>query len=115
MAPRAPSPAMAPTVFLRGMATGIAGAQVAPIVSGGGLAKMTGVESGVFVTTVPRGTPANQSGLTDGDVIVRAGAYVVRDVLELQELVGRASMNGERSLELEIVRDHKNQKITLRW
>jgi C-terminal processing protease CtpA/Prc len=126
VAPRAPgdmlpsASSMAPTVYLRQgspltLANGIAGAQIASIAPGSGLAKMTGLDAGVLISTVPTGSLAADAGLTDGDVVVRAGARVIRDVTQLREAVGYASASGERAIELEIVRDHKSQKIILKW
>ena len=124
-APSAPAngPLQPNAIYLRGtpmagammLANGVAGAQVANIVRGGGFSRMTGLESGVMITTAPTGSPANESGLTDGDAIIRAGMNPVRDVTELRDAVRRAAENGEHALELEIIRDRKSQTLTLKW
>ena len=92
---------------------GVAGAQMNTMSEG--LSKLTGVDAGVFVSAVPVGSPASESGLTDGDVIVRVAGRAVQDVAQLRQLVRTASDNGEHSVDVDIVRERKSQKITLRW
>ena len=48
-------------------------------------------------------------------MVVRAGTKVIRDVTQLREAVGYAAASGERAIELEIVREHRAQKIMLKW
>jgi len=73
------------------------------------------VSSGVLVTNAPAGSPASESGLTDGDVIVKVSGQPVRSVLEVRQLVGFAYQNGERSVEIDLLRQKKPVKTTLRW
>ena len=70
---------------------------------------------GVLVTTVPVGSPAAESGLEEGDVIVRAGKEAVATVRDLRELVARAAADGERSVTLELRRGKDRRTLTLRW
>jgi serine protease Do len=72
--------------------------------------RLTGV--GVFVINVGMGSPAGQSGLKSGDVIVR----VNRQVLESPgELVRIMSLSPEPMLLLDVVRNRKQHSVTLRW
>jgi serine protease Do len=79
------------------------------------LAKTLGLQSGVLVANAPPGSPAAESGLRDGDVIVKVSGQPVRNVGEVRELVGRASEDGERSVDLETVREKRTRRVTLRW
>ena len=119
MVPPTPMPATAP-MPARGMLpgislvlTGVAGAQLATITEG--LARTVGVSTGVLVTNAPAGSPAGQSGLTDGDVIAKVDGQSVRTVMDVRMLVAAAAEAGERSVELELVRNKRTQKLTLRW
>lgn len=92
---------------------GVAGAQLTTITEG--LGQTIGVTYGVLVTNAPTGLPAYESGLRDGDVIAKVGGQAVRTVPEVRDLVGLATENGERAIELEIVRQKRGQKILLKW
>ena len=109
-APNFPAPPTQPFSFQN---TGVAGAQLTTITEG--LGRAIGVASGVLVTSAPVGSPANESGLMDGDVIVKVAGQTVRSVFEVRELVGLAAENRERAVELEILRQKKGQKVMLRW
>jgi C-terminal processing protease CtpA/Prc len=92
---------------------GVAGALLTTITPG--LGRTVGVSNGVLVTSAPVGSPANESGLMDGDVIVKVAGQAVRTVQEVSELVELASENGNHAVEVEIVRERKSQKLVLRW
>jgi S1-C subfamily serine protease len=109
-APMAPQEPMMPLVFLN---NGVAGAQLTTISEG--LAKTIGVRAGVLVTSSPVGSLANDSGLEDGDVITKVGGRAVRTVLDVRGLVGMAFENGAHEVGLEILRQKRTQKISLRW
>ena len=119
MAATAPLPPMAPPAMRDGVGysfsfgNGVAGAQLNTVSEG--LGKALGVTSGVLVTNAPVGSPANESGLLDGDVIVRVGRQAVRRVSEVVDLVGLAAENGAHAVELQVVRQRKPMKVTLRW
>ncbi|MEO5580397.1 MAG: PDZ domain-containing protein [Gemmatimonadaceae bacterium] len=68
--------------------------------------------NGVFVVNVALGTPASESGLRSGDVIVVANRVAVRNPGELLSLL-RADDNN--SVRLEIIRRKRQQLITLGW
>jgi hypothetical protein len=114
--PRVPATSVsmyAPTVTSPGLPDGIAGAKMASITSG--LGRSLGVSYGVLVVSAPIGSPAAESGLVDGDVIVEAAGQLVRTVSGLRELVGAAVEHGERSVTLETVRGKQKRKVVLRW
>ena len=74
-----------------------------------------GLPAGVLVTTVPVGSPAGESGLEEGDVILQAGSQPVRTVFEMRAMVQRAAEEGERSIVLELRRGKDRRTVTLRW
>ena len=90
---------------------GIAGAKVETITEG--LGRAVGVTSGVLVIRAAPGTPAYESGLRDGDVILTAAGTPVRTVRELRGLLEQDS--GEASVKLVIVRERKHRDVMLRW
>jgi serine protease Do len=91
----------------------VVGAVMVPLSEG--LGRLTGVQSGVFITNAPASSPAAESGLRDGDVIVKVDGQPVRSVRDVRELVGRAGENGERSVKVEYVRERRTRTTTLRW
>jgi serine protease Do len=92
---------------------GVAGAEVVTLSDP--MKRSLGLPSGVLVTTVPFGSTAAQSGLEEGDVIVRVGREPVATVRDLRELVKRAVEEGERSVTLELRRGKDRRTLTLRW
>lgn len=110
-----PMPAFAPSpvFFGFGGVAGVAGAQVVAVTAG--LGRTLGVPNGVLVTNTPAGSPAYQSGLRDGDVIVRAAGAALRTVADLREQVAAAANNGEHAVALELIRGKRTKKVTLRW
>ncbi|CAN5922863.1 hypothetical protein BH11GEM2_BH11GEM2_19360 [soil metagenome] len=117
--PLAPLPPMMPSSaredgsFALSFGNGVAGAQLSTI--GEGLGKALGVSGGVLVTTAPVGSPASESGLMEGDVILRVGRQAVRRVSEVIDLVGLAAENGDTAVELQVVRQRKPVKVMLKW
>jgi S1-C subfamily serine protease len=78
-----------------------------------GLAALAGVDSpGIFVVNVALGTPAKESGLRPGDVIIKAGSSPVGDPGELIRVLRESSGS---SLRLDIILNKKQQAVTLRW
>jgi membrane-associated protease RseP (regulator of RpoE activity) len=90
---------------------GIAGARVETISEG--LGRALGVRSGVLVIRAAPGTPAFESGLRDGDVILTAAGRPVSSVRELRGVLEQAS--DYSGLSLVIVRDKKQKEVMLRW
>jgi membrane-associated protease RseP (regulator of RpoE activity) len=103
--PGAPVLALTPSV--------VAGAQLATVSES--MKRNLGLPAGVFVTTVPIGSPADESGLQEGDVIIRAGDQAVTAVHELRDHVARAYADGGRSLNIELRRGKERRALTLRW
>jgi C-terminal processing protease CtpA/Prc len=113
--PSTPMPAQAPTpaiIFGYGY-NSVAGAQLAVVTDG--LARAIGTRQGVLVTQAPPGSLAYQSGLRDGDVIVRVEGAPIRTINELRERVQAAWEDGDRAVELEYLREKRARKAVLRW
>ncbi len=89
---------------------GLAGAHMETITRG--LGETIGVERGVLVISVPPGGPAYESGLVDGDVILKADGRDVRSVHELRRFVAG---NDGRAVKLDVARRGKTRQVTLRW
>ena len=104
-----PAPAPAPVISIARF-SGVAGAHVETITPG--LGETIGVERGILVISVPPGVPAAESGLVDGDVILKADGREVRTVLELRRLV--AGSDG-RAVKLDVARKGKVRLVMLRW
>jgi serine protease Do len=106
---QAPTPAI---IFAYGD-NSVAGAQLVAVTEG--LAKAIGVRQGVFVTQAPPGSLAYQSGLRDGDVIMKVEGAPIRTVAELREWVQAASENGKNAVELDYLREKHARRAVLRW
>jgi S1-C subfamily serine protease len=106
------TPALPPLAFGFGPRTlALAGAELTGL--NADLGALAGVDlPGIFVVNVAPGTPAKESGLRSGDVIVKAASSPVGDPGELIRVLRRA--NGS-SLRLDIIRKRRPQTITLRW
>jgi S1-C subfamily serine protease len=89
----------------------IAGAEMVPVKPG--LGDVLGVRQGVLLVNVPSGTPAERSGLRDGDVVVRAGTTEVRDPAGLHMAMLHAGP--VKTLALDVVRKGRGHRVTLRW
>ena len=109
----APSPNMPPGFVFSSTTGGVAGAQLTTITDG--LGRTIGVTSGVLVTSAPVGSPANESGMMDGDVIVKVEGQPVRNVAQVRSFVAMAADNGDRSVDVELLRQKKTVKIQLKW
>lgn len=107
-----PTAALPPLAFGFGPRTlALAGAELTGLNSD--LAALAGVDTpGIFVVNVALGTPAKQSGLRSGDVIVKAGGSPVGDPGELIRVLRES--NGS-ALRLDIIRKKKPAVLTLRW
>ena len=117
MVPNVPIPAEAPDqrrvfVFSAPSASPmiIAGATI--IRTNADLRETFGVKTGVLVLDVARGSPAYQSGLRGGDVIVAVGRTGVTSPLSIQRAIEAAD---DSELSLRIIRKKKEQSLTLRW
>jgi S1-C subfamily serine protease len=79
------------------------------------LKRSLGLQSGVLVTIVPVGTPADVSGLKEGDVIIRVERQPVQSVVQVWEIVTRAAEDGARDVDLDLIRAKQARAIKLRW
>ena len=87
-----------------------AGAQVAAMNQD--LGAPFGVDRGLLILRVLPGTPAEQSGLRGGDVILKANGTAIAEPVALQRAINMAR---SRELQLSIVRRKKPLTIALRW
>ena len=78
-----------------------------------GLGRALGTKAGVLVLRTLPGTPAYESGLRDGDVILSVAGKQVSNVGELRG----ALMDGDRDsgVKFAILREHKQREVVLRW
>ena len=77
------------------------------------LARVLKLDKGVLVNDVPETSPAYKAGLRAGDVIVDASGQPVAGLGQLQDII--VSHFGERTVALQVVRNHKPVKITITW
>jgi S1-C subfamily serine protease len=64
------------------------------------------------VNQVMVGTPGYEAGLRGGDILLSADSIDLRTVMQLQQVIRRAS---DRRVTLMIVRDKKRETVQLRW
>lgn len=88
----------------------IAGAQVIALNSD--LADALGAERGLLVVNTVRGSPAEESGLKGGDVILTAGGRALNGPMGLIRAIEQSD---GREIKLQIVRKKKQQSLVLRW
>lgn len=69
---------------------------------------------GVFVTNVVEGSAARNSGLRGGDIILRADNIKVSSPMDLVQAIRTADEKDHR-VDLQIMRKHQLQSLTLRW
>jgi S1-C subfamily serine protease len=69
---------------------------------------------GVFVTNVVEGSAARSAGLRGGDIILRADNMKVSTPIDLVQAI-RSADEKDRSVDLQILRKHQLQSLTLRW
>lgn len=111
--PAAPAVAAPRGAFTIGFTVNaVAGAELTTITEG--LGRTIGVSSGVLVTRSALGSLAYESGLRDGDVIVKVAGQAVRTVVDVRDLV-RLANEDRREAELEILRQKVARRLVLRW
>ena len=96
--------------YYSGGVSSMAGLQLVPLNQESGRA--FGVEHGLFVAQVLPGTLGREAGLQGGDVLVSADSVELRSIGTLQRVMNRS---GDRAVRLVIVRDRKQEIVTLRW
>ena len=89
----------------------VAGAEVSLVL--GALKAMFAVEHGALVLNVAPRTPAQNSGLAEGDVIVSANGEAVTSIAVLQRAIHAA--HEKRNLPLQIIREKQPKSILLHW
>ena len=118
---RVPSPEPLPTVLVPAMGYGrgvypFAGAEFTAL--NDDLRDALGVKAGgVFVTNVMEGSAARTAGLRGGDIILKADGINVDSPIELVAAIRNADARSTatHTIELQILRKHKAQTLTLRW
>jgi len=113
MASTLPTPPTVPSLAGFPYGNAVAGAQLSTVSEG--LGKALGVGWGVLVTSVPVSSPAGQSGLQDGDVITKVAGQAVRRVSDVRDLVALAADNGDHAIDLQVMRQRRTLKLTLKW
>jgi predicted metalloprotease with PDZ domain len=103
-----PAPPVAMTWVMQ---DGIAGARLETITEG--LGRALGTQYGVLVLRAAPGTPAFDSGLRDGDVILKVDGDAVRTVRDLREAI--QGVDDDAGVKLIVLRDRKQREVTLRW
>lgn len=108
----APAAALGPMFFTLGQnATGtIAGAQLTAMNEE--LGETFGVDRGLLVLLVLPGTPAEQSGLRGGDVILSANGSALAQPTGLLRAINGAR---SREVQLKVIRKKKPISVALRW
>ncbi|MEX1186103.1 MAG: PDZ domain-containing protein [Gemmatimonadaceae bacterium] len=89
----------------------LTGAEMVPV--NAGLGDVLGVRKGVLIVNVPAATAAERSGLRAGDVVVRAATAEIVDPRGLYMAMMQAGP--AKTLQLDVVRKGKGQRVTLRW
>jgi S1-C subfamily serine protease len=118
---RMPAPEPLPQVLLPALGYGggiypFAGAEFTAL--NDDLSDALGVKlEGVFVTSVMEGSAARTAGLRGGDVIVKADGVKIENPIDLVSAIRGADMRSptNHAIDLQIIRKHKPQTLTLRW
>jgi S1-C subfamily serine protease len=93
-----------------GGVSSMAGLQLVPLNQES--SRALGVSHGLFVIQVLPGTLGREAGLQGGDVLVSADSVDLRSIGTLQRVMNRSA---DRTVRLVIVRDRKQETVTLRW
>ncbi|HUQ20631.1 MAG TPA: PDZ domain-containing protein [Gemmatimonadaceae bacterium] len=92
----------------------VAGAEITAL--NAGLRALVGLDApGIFVVNVAAGSIAGQSGLRQGDVILRAARERLGEPEDLIKMLREAQNESIQTLQLHIIRMKKPQIVTLRW
>lgn len=118
---RMPAPEPLPQVLLPALGYGggiypFAGAEFTAL--NADLAEALGMKpEGVFVTNVIEGSAAKSAGLRGGDVILKADSIKVENPIDLVRAIRNADTRSaaNHAIDLQIIRKHKPQTLTLRW
>jgi C-terminal processing protease CtpA/Prc len=103
-------------IFVFPRVDGLAGADMRTLDSD--LGESFGVARGVLVVSTATSSPARESGLRGGDVILAADGRTVNTLHELRAAAMKANgvAKGQRTLKLDVIRaGGKKRMVTLRW
>ena len=107
----APMPPLPPMGFATSLSTVVfAGAQL--ILMTGDLAEALGADRGLLVVTAGRGSPAEQSGLRTGDVLIKVDGRSLTSPLVFLQAIEQSE---KREVRLQLLRKKKQVATTLRW
>ena len=107
----APMPPLPPMGFATSLSTvTFAGAQL--ILMTGDLAEALGADRGLLVVTAGRGSPAEQSGLRTGDVLIKVDGRSLTSPLVFLQAIEQSE---KREVRLQLLRKKKQVATTLRW
>ena len=95
-------------VSMAAWSMGVAGAEFTPLAPE--MRPYFGVDEGLLVIDVGRGTPAAKAGLAEGDIVVEVGGRRTRTVRELAAALARA---GDDGLTLQVVRHRERRTIRI--
>jgi S1-C subfamily serine protease len=118
---RMPAPEPLPQVLLPALGYGggnypFAGAEFTAL--NADLSEALGVKpEGVFVTSVMEGSAARTAGLRGGDVIIKADNIKIDNPIDLVRAIREADTRSptNHAIDLQVIRKHKQQQVTLRW
>ena len=106
-----PMPPLPPVAGVSSASTVVfAGAQCVSV--GAELAEALGVERGLLVVNAVRGSPAEQSGLRAGDVLLTVDGEPLASPLVFLQAVEESR---DRELRLQLLRRRKPVTVTLKW
>lgn len=91
----------------------VAGAVLATIDAD--LEDLVGTDEGAFVLRVAPGTPAAESGLRSGDVIVKVDDESVSTPREVRRAMQRTAEKGGKAMVLVVVRKGQSRTVQLKW
>jgi S1-C subfamily serine protease len=116
MPPPEPLRILAPALGYGGGVYPFAGAEFTALSDD--LSDVLGVKpEGIFVTNVMEGSPARMAGLRGGDIVLKADNMRIESPIDLVGAIRNAHMRNptNHAIELQIIRKHKPQTLTLRW